>query len=70
MNFFDPNLSSSNQSDSCNKAVCDINWSNDGTFISAGYEDKVVMLDMRQLLTTPVNILQQTFVNTQVDGKS
>jgi WD40 repeat protein len=70
LNFFDPSITSLNQADGCNKAVCDINWSNDGTFISAGYEDKVVMLDMRLLLTTPVEILQQSFASVQGDTKS
>ena len=31
--------------------IFDINWSNDGQAIAAGYEKNVVMLDMRKILS-------------------
>jgi len=31
--------------------IFDINWSNDGTVIAAGFEKSVVMLDMRKILS-------------------
>ena len=30
--------------------IFDINWSNDGTVIAAGFEKNVVMLDIRKIL--------------------
>jgi hypothetical protein len=39
--------------------VFDINWSNDGTVVAAGFEKSVVMLDMRKILSTPVDQLMK-----------
>jgi hypothetical protein len=35
--------------------VFDINWSCDGTIVAAGFEKSVVMLDMRKILSTPMD---------------
>lgn len=40
----------------CN-AVQDVNWSHDGTVIGAAIEKNVVMLDMRSIITTPIEVL-------------
>ena len=40
----------------CN-AVQDVNWSHDGTVIGAAIEKNVVMLDMRSIIATPIEVL-------------
>ena len=40
----------------CN-AVQDVNWSHDGTVIGAAVEKNVVMLDMRAVIATPIEVL-------------
>ena len=40
----------------CN-AVQDVNWSHDGTVIGAAIEKNVVMLDMRSVIATPIEVL-------------
>lgn len=37
--------------------IIDINWSNDGTMIAAGFEKSLVLLDMRKILSTSVENL-------------
>jgi WD40 repeat protein len=37
--------------------IIDINWSNDGTMLAAGFEKSLVLLDMRKILSTPVEHL-------------
>jgi len=37
--------------------IIDINWSNDGTMLAAGFEKSLVLLDMRKILSTPVEQL-------------
>lgn len=37
--------------------IIDINWSNDGTMIAAGFEKSLVLLDMRKILSTSVDNL-------------
>ena len=37
--------------------IIDINWSNDGTMIAAGFEKSLVLLDMRKILSTSVESL-------------
>ena len=37
--------------------IIDINWSNDGTMIAAGFEKSLVLLDMRKILSTSVQNL-------------
>ena len=37
--------------------IIDINWSNDGTMLAAGFEKCLVLLDMRKILSTPVEHL-------------
>ena len=37
--------------------IIDINWSNDGTMIAAGFEKSLVLLDMRKILSTSVEDL-------------
>ena len=44
----------------------DINWSSDGTVVAAGFEKSVVMLDMRQILSHPVDLNQNM---TALKGK-
>ena len=39
------------------KQVFDLNWSCDGTVLAAGIEKYVVMLDMRQILSTTIETL-------------
>jgi phosphopantetheinyl transferase len=39
------------------KAVFDLNWSHDGTVIAAGIEKQVVMLDINQIFSTPIESL-------------
>ena len=39
------------------KAVFDLNWSHDGSVIAAGIEKQVVMLDINQLFSTPIESL-------------
>jgi len=48
-----------NELDHNAKAVFDINWSNDGTVVAAGFERSVVMLDMRKILSTPIDVLMK-----------
>jgi len=39
------------------KAVFDLNWSHDGSVIAAGIEKQVIMLDINQLFSTPIESL-------------
>jgi hypothetical protein len=39
------------------KAVFDLNWSHDGTVIAAGIEKQVLMLDINQIFSTPIESL-------------
>jgi|TARA_B110000285_G_scaffold119960_1_gene135747 hypothetical protein len=48
------------QMNDCNQEpmeIIDINWSNDGTMIAAGFEKSLVLLDMRKILSTSVENL-------------
>jgi hypothetical protein len=48
------------QMNDCNEEpmeIIDINWSNDGTMIAAGFEKSIVLLDMRKILSTSVDNL-------------
>lgn len=48
------------QMNDCNQEpmeIIDINWSNDGTMIAAGFEKSLVLLDMRKILSTSVDNL-------------
>jgi hypothetical protein len=48
------------QMNDCNEEpmeIIDINWSNDGTMIAAGFEKSLVLLDMRKILSTSVDNL-------------
>lgn len=42
----------------CN-AVQDLNWSHDGSVIGAAIEKNVIMLDMRSVIATPIEVLTQ-----------
>jgi hypothetical protein len=44
--------------------IFDINWSNDGTVIAAGFEKSVVMLDMRKILSQNV----ESIINNKSGG--
>ena len=39
------------------KAVFDLNWSHDGTVIAAGIEKQVLMIDINQIFSTPIESL-------------
>ena len=59
--FYNPSQSkesAQNEQDDYSKAIFDINWSSDGTVVAAGFEKSVVMLDMRQILSQSVEVLQ------------
>ena len=40
----------------CN-AVQDVNWSHDGSVVGAAIEKNVIMLDMRAIISTPIEAL-------------
>ena len=45
MNFIDPNGNS----------VQDINWSNDGTVIAAAIKKNLILMDLRDIISTPID---------------
>lgn len=49
--------------------IIDINWSNDGTMIAAGFEKSLVLLDMRKILSTSVeDLVMQSQQDTNLGG--
>lgn len=56
--FFNPVVQTSeNDVDPNSKAIFDINWSYDGTVVAAGFEKSVVMLDLKKILSIPMENL-------------
>lgn len=53
------------------KAVFDLNWSHDGTVIAAGIEKQVVMLDINQIFSTPIESLlnQQNLLENDYENQ-
>ena len=55
--------------EACNKAIFDINWSHDGASLAAGFESNVVLLNMRRILSVPVEALQEPTSNKQLGSQ-